>query len=299
MDDNILGGKKIPIAENDFYNLVGRIDWNDIWRTRMAEWFSTINGSEGDPFRHWGMKLGLSHLSARRNVNGLIKSRIAETGIQPGESVLMIGGGPHMFAETLAKMGCRVTVVESSPEMTKVLKDPPAGTTTFPIGVIDKQWEDISLDELQEKFDLVIALHTLWMTDIGAAVEKMNAIAGAVHLFWYLTPPVWAQVMGEIWKKVHEKEFRFAPTAECLYQVLLQKKIYANISIEVAGSNLFYATIGEALEAFRICTQFSEVCQDNVVRNYLRTCLTLADSGFTLRGRSYDARISWKRREKT
>ena len=298
MGDNTLGREMDPFAGNDFYDLVDGIDWNEVWGYRMARWFSTVNDEEGDPFRHRGVKQGVSPVNIRRMVNERIKTRIAETGIQPGEGVLVIGGSP-VFAETLAKMGFMVTAVDPSHTMSAVMRDSPPDAGSHPIRVIDKRWGEVTLDELQEKYDIVVASHALWMTDIGSAIEKMNAVAGSVYLFWYLTPPVWAQVMGEIWKKVHGRTFCFAPTAECLFQVLMQKEIFANISIEEVGSDHFYANIGEALEAFRICTQFSEVCQDNVVRNYLRTRLTLANSGFTLRGRSYDAKIWWKSCDRT
>lgn len=290
MADNILGNKKDQPAGNDLPDLIDSIDWNEVWRYRMTEWFSTLNGSEGDPFRHRGETQESLPVNARRKVKELVKARIAEIGARPGDSVLVIGRGSNLFAVPLATMGCRVTLVEPSPAM----KTSPPDAATIPIELIEKRWEEVSLDELQEKYDVVVASHALWMIDIGPSIGKMDAVAGSVHLFWYLTPPVWAQVMGEIWKKVHGREFRFAPTAECLYQVLLQKDIFASISIEVVGSNQFYANIGEAVETFRTCTHFTEACQDNAVRSFLRTRLTLADSGFTLRGRSYDAKIWWR-----
>ncbi len=300
MDENTLGENPDPAQKkSDLITLLEGIDWNEVWRYRMTRWFSTLNDDVGDPFRHQREMQRSLPVSIRRKAIERVRGRIEGAGIRPGNRVLVVGGDPALFAVPLAKMDCMVTAVDPSHSFATVMGESPLDQESLPVEIINKRWDEVSPGELQEKYDIVVASYALWTTDIRAAIEKMGAVAGSVCLFWYLTPPVWAQVMGEIWKKVHGMEFRFAPTAECLFQVLLQKEIFASISVEEVGSTQFYTNIGEALETFRNCTQFTNVCQDNVVRNFLRSRLTLADNGFTLRGRSYDAKIWWKSRDQT
>lgn len=135
--------------------------------------------------------------------------------------------------------------------MVALLEDYRARKKAGEIKVIRSRWEDIPVSELTPPYDLVIASFSLSMLDIWESVNKMNDLAGgSVYLFWFLTSPVWARVMHDLWERVHGSIFHFGPTADCLYQVLLQNNIYANLVPEPLPHTHIYSTIDDAVEDF-------------------------------------------------
>ena len=46
---------------------------------------------------------------------------------------------------------------------------------TQDIRIIPKRWEDVTVQELADRFDVVIASYSLTMMDIGKALAKMQA----------------------------------------------------------------------------------------------------------------------------
>ena len=109
--------------------------------------------------------------------------------IYPGAKVLDIGAGPGTLAVPLARRGCKVTVVEPSPMMVSALREYQASEQVEDIRIIEKRWEDVTIEELGGPFDIVIASYSLSMVDIGEAVRKMDTVcSGTVYLFWFLKP---------------------------------------------------------------------------------------------------------------
>ena len=160
-----------------------------------------------------------------QNLDGWRKDaeeRIAVMGIRDGSRVLDIGAGQGPFAFRSPPMAAMSWLSNRAEAMRNALILYQQQQQTREITLVPKCWEDVSQAEPGAPFDVVIASYSLMITDIGAAIQKMNAICtGTVHLFWFLTQPLTARLNMDLWPQLHGAEFPGEPTAECLWQVLV------------------------------------------------------------------------------
>ena len=276
---------------------VNQIDWNEVWKVKKQRMLSTPHYLDSEAF--WSRKKSVDRLYSTKSGQSLVRvsTQLEALPIYPGTRVLDIGSGPGTLAIPLAKAGCEVTAVEPSEAMVALLEDNRAYEKAGEIRIIRSRWEDIHASELAPPYDLVIASFSLSMLDIWENVKKMNDLAGgSVYLFWFLTPPVWARVMHDLWERVHGSIFHFGPTADCLYQVLLQNNIYANLVPEPSPHTHIYSTIDDAVEDFMNRMNCIGKREESVIRKYLSMHLSSNQSGYHLQGKSWNARIWWETR---
>jgi len=99
---------------------------------------------------------------------------ILKTFVLPGWRVLDIGAGNGVLSIPLSALGCRVTALEPSEGMRKLLEDESRrkSLTAFPIEF--RKWEDMPLQEVYG-YDLIVASNSLHLTEIGftAALQKV------------------------------------------------------------------------------------------------------------------------------
>jgi SAM-dependent methyltransferase len=271
--------------------------WRDQWKQQRLALLETRK-SEGTSF--WNDKKAIkSHFI--RNLDEWrdhAEARIAGMGIKDGSKVLDIGAGTGTLSVPLAAHGCEVTAVEPSPVMSEALLEYQREQKTRDITLIQKRWEDVSLGELGEPYDAVIASYSLMVTDIGEAVAKMqNSCRGTAHIFWFLTQPLWAQVNAGVWEQVHGTEFCGEPTADCLWQVLYEMGIYANLQVEGGCDPAYYATIEDAVTEFHGRMNCTTETQDEILRNYFKRTLAKNDRGYFVNGRALGAHIWWNGRD--
>ncbi|HII97670.1 MAG TPA: class I SAM-dependent methyltransferase [Methanoregula sp.] len=222
-------------------------------------------------------------------------ARLNAMAIPPGSRVLDIGAGPGTFAIPLASGGCAVTAVEPSSVMREALGEQIENEGISTITVIPKCWEDVSLPALGEPFDAVIASYSLTMMDIAGAVAKMqDCCRGTVHLFWFLTPPTWAQVNRDLWPLIHGGEFPGEPMADWLWQVLAEMGIYANLIVEEKSACTRFATIDDAMEEYSRRLRCTTPAHADTLANYLHATLRLDADGYTIGNRTLGAHIWWK-----
>lgn len=267
--------------------------WRDRWRQQRLALLEARN-SEGNSF--WNDKKAIkSHFI--RNLNDWrdhAEARIAGMGIKDGSRVLDIGAGTGTLSVPLAAHGCNVTAVEPSTVMGEALVEYQHEQKTREITLIQKHWENVSLDELGEPYDAVIASYSLMVTDIGEAITKMQrSCRGNVHIFWFLTQPLWAQVNVGVWKQLHGTEFCGEPTADCLWQVLYEVGIYANLAVESGCDPSYYATIEDAVTEFHGRTNCATPEQDAILRAYFTRTLVNSGKGYYVNGRALGAHLWW------
>lgn len=271
------------------------VDWNEIWMERKKRNLSTKNYLTGEEFwndpRNVQQRYGDTARHAER-----VKRQLSFLAAPEGAKVLDIGAGAGTLAVPLAKAGCEVCAVEPSSAMIQALEEYRLKENAREIRIVRKRWEDVVPEELDGPFDLVIASYSLTMLDMGASAAKMNAVSGgSVYLFWFLTPPPWARMMEDLWQPVHGSPYFHEPMADCLFQLLLQRGIYPNLTAEKVCSPQPYQTLGEGVDDFRSQMNAYESRQENLIRNYLRTHLTMSRAGLCLRGESWNATIWWKK----
>lgn len=268
--------------------------WSDLWRRQRRARLAVPRQDPPDSF--WNNKKRLSdhflkNLNSWRNE---AEERIAKMGIGEGSRVLDIGAGTGMLAVPLAAHGCDVVAVEPAGAMGEALRLYEHQQDVRPITLIQKRWEDVSPGELGEPFDTVFASYSLMITEIEPAIRKMQAVSrGSVHLFWFLTQPYTALLNTALWPRVHGVEFPGEPTADCLWNILYEMGIYANLGVEQSCEPAYFASIDDAVSDF--CTRLNSTTdeQEQAIREYCETSLARTGKGYHVAGEALGAHIWW------
>ena len=247
---------------------------------------------------YWSNRKNVSELyvksRTRQTWQGKVNAQFKAMDVPTGARVLDIGGGTGTHAVPLAGKGCDVTVVEPSAAMREELQKNQSSSGAGSIAVIPCRWEDVSLQEMGDPFDIVMASYSLSMVDIGEALEKMQACCrGTVHLFWFLSPPAWVRVSRDLWPRLYDREYPEEPLADCLWQVLYEMGIYANVTTE-RKNDTEYRSVDEIVREYYQRLNCTDGTQEEILKTYFSEKLRPHGKGFVLDGASYSAHIWWK-----
>ena len=272
---------------------LGGPDWNLIWMAMKDRQQATPGFLSGTEF--FGRAENVARylrLTAARH-DGYTERQLASMAIPGGATVLDIGAGPGTLAVPLAQRGCRVTAVEPSAPMRRLLREY-AGHEAVTVAIIEDPWERIDPDFFTGPFDIVIASHSLMMVDLRAALEKMHAVcSGRVHVFWPLTPPGGREIEQALWTTIHGAAYPPEPMADCIWNVLFQMGIMATLEAEFDQFEYHFGDLDEAMDEFRYrlnCPDGAET----VLRFALNRLLPRsADGDFRLDRSRWNAAIHW------
>ena len=273
----------------------GPRSWREVWRQKKLALLAAPKYRTSQSY--WKNRQNVLDLYLKsRNTAAWqkkIRAQLDFMRIPAGSRVLDIGGGTGTLAVPLAVRGCRVTVVEPSSVMREGLAENEREAGVSGIRVIPKRWEDVSLQELDGPFDAVIDGYALSMPDIGEALEKMQAACrGTVHLFWFLTPPTWDRVSLDLWPALHGGVYPGEPLADCLWQVLHEMDIHANLKVDAKRPTFFSSAEAAAQDYFqRLNCSTPE--QEQVLLSYFGEKLHRSGDGFSFGERSFSAHIWW------
>ncbi len=268
-----------------------------MWNEQIARAFRQKRkiGEENGSF--WDNSVNVDRYVRRlqNDDRGRVEKQLASMEIPQGSSVLDIGAGPGTLSVPLALSGCSVTVVEPSGPMIKGMEAYRALTNAPPIQVIQKTWEEVSLQEIG-RHDVVIASLSLMMENIRGCILKMDASAySAVHLFWFLLPPSLSRGNKELWPLLHGEPYNYEPTADILWNVLFQLGIYANLTVESRSVCQAYTSVEEMHQDYytRLLAKTDE--QKDVLDRYLDERMLKTENGYVLPGMSKTAHIWWEK----
>ncbi|MDD1690602.1 MAG: class I SAM-dependent methyltransferase [Methanoregula sp.] len=120
--------------------------------------------------------------------------------------VIEVGSGPGTFVIPFSKHAEHMTAVEPAEGMIRVIRENAreAGIDNFDI--INRIWQDVSIPEIQGKYDLVITSTVIWMfRDIMAQISRMEevtrghcCVVEGIDSTDALGKKIWHTIMGEI-----------------------------------------------------------------------------------------------------
>lgn len=272
-------------------------DWNEIWKVRQSLHESSKHFT--DSSHNWNRRENAERYDATSRIeyDERILTTIGKLDVNTNSRVLDIGAGPGTLAIPLAPRVKEITAIEPGEGMVTILHERMKKEGITNITTIRKRWEDINPDrDLDGHFDLVIASLSLTMEDIRLALQKMNAASqDLVYLFWFVDMPFWEKMYADLWKPLHGLEYHSGPKADCLFGVLYQMGIYANVEMLPLKKEYRFATVDEMTGFFR--RRFNITTREGalVLDRYLSPLVRNEDNIIVISGGSTFAKIWWKK----
>lgn len=277
-------------------------DWNEIWKARQSLHESSKHFD--DPSHNWNRRENAERYdyTSRSEYDDRVMTTIGGMDITKNSRVLDIGAGPGTLAIPLAPRVKEITAIEPGEGMVAILNERMRKEGITNVTPIQKRWEDIDpASDLDGQYDVVIASLSLTMEDIRMALQKMNAASrDSVYLFWFVDMPFWERMYADLWKPLHGSEYHPGPKADCLFGVLYQLGIYANVEMLPLKKEYRFATLDEMTAFFRRRFNVTTEEQERVMADYLKPLIRTTGPEIVISGDSTFAKIWWRKdRKKT
>ena len=274
-------------------------DWNEIWKARQLRHESSQHFD--DPSHDWNRKENAERYDAnsRSGYDERVKLTIGGLDIDRNSRVLDIGAGPGTLAIPLSPLVREITAVEPGGGMVEILRDHIRRVGITNITCVEKKWEDVDLSlDLDGRYDAVIASLSLTMHDIRAALGKMDAASRKyVYLFWFADPPFWEKMYEDLWIPLHGSPWYPGPKADCLFNVLYQMGIYANVEMHPLDKEYRFGSEEEMAAFFRRRFSITTREQEKVLARYLLPQVRHEGEEIVISGSSTFAKIWWEKKE--
>lgn len=272
-------------------------DWNEIWKARQHLCESSKHSD--DPSHNWNIRENAERYdsTSRSEYDERVMTTINGLDISRESRVLDIGAGPGTLALPLASQVKEITAIEPGEGMTAIMAERMKKDDVTNITIICKRWEDvIPKSDLAQQYDVVIASLSLTMEDIRLALRKMDEVSqGSVYLFWFVDMPFWERMYADLWEPLHGLPYYPGPKADCLFGVLYQMGIYANIEMLPLKKEYRFTTKDEMTAFFRRRFNVTRPEQEQVLDNYLKPLIRTKGSEIVISGDSTFAKIWWKK----
>ena len=275
------------------------IDWNEVWKARQDQYDSTRIA--GDTSHDWDRKENADRYAAQSagEFEKRIRMTIEGLSVSRTTRVLDIGSGPGTLAIPLAAKVREVTAVEPGAGMIAALRERADKEGIKNISCIQKRWEDVDpARDLVGPYDLVIASLSLTMHDIREAVQKMDAVScGEVCLYWFVDLPFWERMYADLVMPLHKRPYYPGPKADCLWNVLYQTGIYANVEMLPLDKEYRFLSHGEMTAFFKKRFGVTTPAQGRVLDAYLSPLMRTEGDDIVISGTSTFAKIWWRKDE--
>ena len=276
----------------------GDPDWNEIWKQRQK--LHESSKIADDPSHNWNNPENANRYdkNAKSEYDDRVRTTIASLEITPDSRVLDIGAGPGTLAIPLAPRVLEVTAVEPGAGMVEILRQHAQRDGIRNITCVQKTWEDVNLSrDLKTPYDVVIASLSLTMYDIREALEKMDdAASGSVHLFWFVDMPFWERMYADLWEPLHGLPYHPGPKADCLFGVLYQMGIYADVTMLPLSKEYRFGNRDGMTAFFRKRFGAKTPEQERIVDDYVTPRIRKQGDEVVIAGDSTFAHIRWKKR---
>ena len=271
-------------------------DWNLVWQGTQQRHDATP--SYHDAVHLWGEKKNAARYdqNSREQYSARVQRTIQDLCPDRTERVLDIGAGPGTLALPLSPLVRSVTAVEPAGGMVEVLEEHISIEGIKNITSVPMRWEDVDPErDLFPPYDLVIASFSLTMTDLWAALKKMDMVAnGLVALYWFVDNSFWEQQYLALWPELHDAPFSPGPKADIVFNLLYQHGIYADVRMFPADKTYQFADMEEAYQFFAPRFSVIDRRQERVLRAHLDRIRVVVSGGVAFTTPSTYARISWR-----
>jgi SAM-dependent methyltransferase len=273
------------------------VDWNLIWKARQERHESSKHFD--DPSHDWNRKENAERYdtNSRNRYDDRVKLTIEGLDIDETSRVLDIGAGAGTLALPLSPLVREITAVEPGEGMVGILNEHIRKMGISNISCVQKTWEDVDISrDLAGHYDVVIASLSLTMHDIRAALAKMDAATQKyVYLFWFVDSPFWEKMYDDLWMQLHGSPWYPGPKADCLFNVLYQMGIYANVEMLPLDKEYRFSSRDEMHAFFRRRFNVTNVEQEKVLVDYLEPQIRRDGDETIISGDSTFAKIWWKK----
>ncbi|MFZ0004805.1 MAG: methyltransferase domain-containing protein [Methanoregula sp.] len=285
-----MAGSIIPIACSD-------VDWNEVWKAQQARHDATR--IREDTSHDWDKKENADRYAAGSDGEFQKRIRITLEGLSVNRTtrVLDIGAGPGTLAIPLASKVKEVTAIEPGAGMIAALEERVRKERITNITCVRKTWEDVDPGrDLSGPYDLVIASLSLTMHDIREAVQKMDRVScGEVCLYWFVDLPFWERMYADLILPLHGTTYCPGPKADCLWNVLYQSGIYANVEMLPLDKEYRFTSRREMTGFFQKRFDTKTPDQKRMVDTYLSPLIHADGDDVVISGESTFAKIWWKK----
>jgi SAM-dependent methyltransferase len=274
-------------------------DWNEIWKARQKRHESLKHFD--DPSHNWNKRENAERydISSRSKYDDRVKITIAGLDIKENSRVLDIGAGPGTLTIPIAPLVNEVTAIEPGDGMVSILNEHAKKKNITNITSIKKRWEDVDISrDLCGEYDVVIASLSLTMYNIQEALEKMNAASSDyIYLFWFVDLPFWERMYADLWEPLHGSQYYSGPKADCLFNVLYQRGIYANVQMLPLKKEYRFSTQDEMFAFFKHRFNAKTAAQERILTDYITPLILYNGNGVVISGNSTFAKLWWRKGE--
>jgi ubiquinone/menaquinone biosynthesis C-methylase UbiE len=279
-------------------HLLDEIDWNEIWKAQQQR--HEFSKHFNDPTHNWSQRENAERYDSSSHTlyDARVKTTIAGLLLTKKMTVLDIGAGPGTLAIPLSSLVKKVTMVEPAEGMVSILNDHIKKQGIKNISCIQKHWEEIEpITDLTGPYDVVIASLSLTMHDIRLALKKMDIVSsGTVYLFWFVDLPFWERMYVDLWQPLHGSAYYPGPKADCLFNVLYQMGIYANVEMLPLQKEYRFTTLEEMLVFFKRRFNVTTSEQEKILVDYITSNVKKSGHELILSGDSTFAKIWWNKK---
>jgi hypothetical protein len=100
---------------------------------------------------------------------------------------------------------------------------------------------------------------------------------------------------ADLWKPLHGSPYYPGPKADCLFNVLYQMGIYANVEMLPLKKEYRFGTLDELSAFFRLRFNITMPKEDRVLDEYLKPLIRTEGSETIISGDSTFAKIWWRK----
>jgi 16S rRNA G527 N7-methylase RsmG len=217
------------------------IDWNKVWADELAA-------------TQWP-KLSVKRWNERAAEFNQVKNRVDFSDtytrqmlefieVCPEDTVIDIGCGPGTLAIPLAKKVKSVTALDISAEMLRYVAENARESGLDNINCVNMGWEDVKVGENLEPHDIVLISRCLIRDNNYHNLSSYDTLA---RKGVYLTYPLVHNTTDEHIYKYMGKSVWLYPPYICVYNMLYQMGIYANVNYISYQNRTAYQNYEEAL----------------------------------------------------